>query len=93
MEIGQAQLNAIALGQDFLTLVSQELEDFKNHGSEAVAIKTLDTGTRSSHEWLDNDLASLGLPGVTIAQYIAAEITSDVSEALDVFDWNSLPEY
>lgn len=93
LELGNAKLNAIALGQAYLTEIGTQLMDFVDNGTDHAALTTMASVTRSKHSWLDNDLAVVGAPGVSIAQYVYTEMTTDISDHIDSFDWNSLPEY
>ena len=92
-EFSNAKLNAIALGQAYMTDLVDEIMDFQANGTDNAALKTMDPTIRSVHAWLDNDLASIGLPGVTVAEYIYSELTTDISEVLDAFSWDDVPDF
>ena len=85
---------AIALGQLFMTDVSAEVNNFKDHGDDSLATAV---GTQTpyidNHTWLDNDLAAVGQPGVLLHQVVSAELLTDTSDAMAIFDYNTLPDF
>lgn len=85
--------DAITIGQAFMTYVTLLKQDFIDHGDDDLANKTIDPVTAVDHTFLSNDLAAVGNPGVTIAQYVYAELVVDISDMIDAFDFSSLPEY
>lgn len=86
-------LEAIVLGQAFVTDINLLESDFINHGDDDLANAIIGEDIRSSHTWLDNDCTSIGMPGVLIHQIIYNELTMDISDAIDTFTFDSISEY
>ena len=85
---------AIALGQEFLDHISEEVHQFIKNGTVKMVDKIIDIEVPSGdHPWLANDLAILGKPGVNIAEYIIHMITFDIYDVITNFDHSILPEY
>lgn len=84
--------DAIIAGQLFLSQVNSLINDFIEHGDDDLAYTIMSPDLVATHPWLDNDLAIFGSPGVTINQMMYAELLTDISDALDAFSFDSLPE-
>jgi len=90
---GMVVTDAIYVGQLLLTQYNSLKLDFVNHGTDDLANMLMSPDAHNDHPWLGNDLAILGLPGVTIAQYVYSELTTDISDKLDTFNFDDIPEY